>query len=466
MLGLFLVNSINSLVVGGFKGLGLSISIMVSGSLLGGYWLGFEFNKDSSTITTVVSALCIYLYCVNIGYFNRKNTLRMSKHRKELQAAKNTAEQATRAKGDFLANMSHEIRTPMNGVLGTLQLLEQSEQDNKSKELIQKASYSAKSLLTIINDILDYSKIKANQIVFEKKPFSVLEVLNSIKADLQKQALEKRIYLKIRPEPDFVDGWVGDQVRVRQVLLNLISNAVKFTNEGGVTIVLKTVLYKEAGMNEKEAINIEVIDTGIGMTGEQRQRVFERFAQADSSTTRKFGGTGLGLTISLNLVELMQGKLQVSSAPDKGTRIAVTLPLEQSHYIAPILEPKNQTAPLLSHKKILIAEDNQINQVIINSMMEATQAQLTFAENGELAVKAFKENKFDLVLMDIQMPVMDGMQAFEHIQQLDSTVPVVALTANILTEDVQKYKALGFIAHIGKPVEMPNLYEVLAKLFP
>lgn len=460
ILALFLVNSINSLIVGGFKGVSVSILLMALGSVSGGLWLGFDFTKESSLETTVTSALGIYLYCMNVGYFSRKNTNRINKARKLIAEAKTEAEEATRAKSDFLANMSHEIRTPMNAILGTLQLLESANLDKKSKELIIKASFSAKTLLTIINDILDYSKIEANQIVFEEQPFSILDVMDSIKSDLAAQARSKRIYLKIRATPEFSDGWLGDLVRVRQVILNLVSNAVKFTQQGGVSIQLSVEPYQNG-----EALCISVADTGIGMDEEQRLRIFERFAQADCSTTRQFGGTGLGLAISLNLVELMSGDLRVQSTSGEGTQVQVLLPLKRSELKKETITTKPQTVPDLSGKVILIAEDNDINQVIIGTMLEPTSARIIFAENGKVAIESYQQHRPDVVLMDIQMPEMDGIHAFKVIHDLNPELPVVALTANILTEDVQKYQHLGFVAHVGKPIEMPKLYEVLGCLF-
>lgn len=375
-----------------------------------------------------------------------------------LQEARQQAEKATKAKGDFLANMSHEIRTPMNGILGTLQLLERGQLDDNSKHMLGKASFSAKTLLTIINDILDYSKIEANQMVIEDKPFSMLEVLESVKSDLNTLALEKGIKLVSEVGDNFEDGWHGDIVRVRQILLNLTSNAVKFTEQGSVA--LKLNMGKHNGVN---AIRVDVVDTGIGMNEEQKSRVFERFVQADSSTTRKFGGTGLGLAISMSLIDLMQGKIAISSQEGKGTKVCMVLPLPQAELSEQKQQSKSIAPPDLSGRRVLVAEDNDINQDILRAMLEPTNATLKFVENGALAVQAFATSQYNIVLMDIQMPVMDGISAFKELKDQGVQIPVIALTANVMAQDVKRYKALGFASHIGKPISINLLYQTLSE---
>ena len=375
---------------------------------------------------------------------------------KKLQEAKLKAEQATKAKSDFLANMSHEIRTPMNGVLGTLQLLERSNLDSKSQKLISKANFSATSLLTIINDILDYSKIEANQLTLEKQPFSMCDVMEHVHSELSLEATEKQIALKSSISKDFVDGWKGDVVRVRQILLNLCANAVKFTKSGQVSIAL---------MNDSsyssDALRFTVKDTGIGMSEEAQARIFERFTQADSSTTRKFGGTGLGMSITVSLVQMMGGNIEVDSVPNQGTTITVTLPLEQANLESKKTASQTDDVPNLLGKTILIAEDNDINTLVIESMLEQTQAKLHFAKNGVEALEQFSKNTPDLVLMDIQMPEMDGLQAFAEIQKLNQSVPVIALTANVMSTDIAHYAKVGFNAHLAKPVKLTVLYDLL-----
>ncbi|KZN50069.1 ATP-binding protein [Pseudoalteromonas luteoviolacea] len=463
---LLIVNSLNSLILGGIKRFYSCSASLIVGGISGGFLLGFDFVEQSPLITQVVAASSIYLYCCNVGFFNRKYSGQLKrsrdKIRKQNQAlieAKNKAEQGSRAKSEFLANMSHEIRTPMNGILGTLQLLEQDNLDKESKHLVSKAMYSAKSLLTVINDILDFSKIEAHKLELEVAPFSILETVESVVADLKSVTQEKSITVETDIEKSCHPIWLGDSVRVRQILLNLVSNAVKFTHAGGIQIKVKTLKYQ--GRN---GLSIVVIDTGIGMNQETQKSIFNRFKQADSSTTRKYGGTGLGLAITSSLVNLMKGEIDITSEEGKGTQIAVTLPLAQADPAKVGTKPDKDTLPDFSSIKVLIAEDNKVNQLVIEKMLEKTGAQVDLVENGWLAVQAFEKAHYDIVLMDIQMPEMDGLEAFALIHKVNSNVPIIALTANVMPQDIAHYRALGFADHIGKPVAMYSMFKAISRL--
>ncbi len=405
-----------------------------------------------------VDGSCVRLF----GAF--QNIDQMVKQRLKHIAAQEKAEVANKAKSEFLANMSHEIRTPMNGVLGTLQLLERSNLDTQAAMLVDKAIYSSKTLLTIINDILDYSKIEANRLDFEHAPFSVVETMTSVESDLLEQALKKGIALKTNIVGDFKGGWVGDAVRVRQILLNLTSNAVKFTDAGKVEVNLRQVSFKD-----KPAIEFEVRDSGIGMSKQAQEKIFERFTQADSSTTRKFGGTGLGMSITTSLIRMMDGQIKLDSKEGVGTTVSVILPLEQSQALPQSNKEKTFSAPNLSGKKILVAEDNEINQLLVKSMLKATGAEVVFANNGQEAVEQFKQKQtqkeqYDLILMDIQMPVMDGVEAQKLIKSINGQVPVIALTANVMVEDVKQYLVDGFVAHIEKPINIDTFYSQIYQI--
>lgn len=376
----------------------------------------------------------------------------------QLELAKQEAEEANQSKSDFLANMSHEIRTPMNAILGGLQLLMRKELGQDDKVLVENASFSAKSLLTIINDILDYSKIQENKLALELKPFLLADVLDSVKFDVETLANDKGIVFVNVIDDKFEDGWLGDIVRVKQVLLNLVANAVKFTKQGSVKVALSCHVH-----GGKESVCIEVMDTGIGMSEEAQQSIFERFSQADTSMTRRFGGTGLGMSITLSLIKMMGGSINVRSALNEGTRIQVMLPLERADASTNDAAQKSVIAPKLQGKRILIAEDHEINQLIIQSMLSATNADLTVVENGEQAIDAVLTQDFDLILMDIQMPIMDGIDAQQRINTLNASTPIVALTANVMVDDVNHYIAQGFVAHIAKPVDINSLYGVLSQ---
>lgn len=385
-------------------------------------------------------------------YFNK---LILASQKERLLTKK--AIEGSQAKSDFLSNMSHEIRTPLNGVMGVLQLLQRDLKKQENVELVYKALLSTKSLLTIINDILDFSKIEANHLSLEQVDFSMRTVCESVTSDLLPLAKEKDIYLNFEVKETFPDRWFGDPVRIRQIMLNLVSNSVKFTSDGGVTLRLR-----ETQNDNRPGIAIDVTDTGIGMSSDTIERLFERFSQADNSVTRKYGGTGLGMSITHNLVKLMHGDIKVVSTEGKGTKFIVFLPIEYAKGENKILDENAELGPPdLSGKVILVAEDNEINQEIIKSMLEVTKATIHFAENGKVAVEMFQTHHPDLVFMDIQMPHMDGAQACMVIRELGADTPIVAVTANVMTEDIERYKETGFTDHLGKPIDVKDLYRTL-----
>ncbi|AWB66922.1 hypothetical protein C2869_10955 [Saccharobesus litoralis] len=393
---------------------------------------------------------------IAIGYDVTKQRLaeqEILEQQQHLLTLSKEAEAASHAKSEFLANMSHEIRTPMNGVYGTLQLLANSVADN-DKALLDNATLSCKSLLAIINDILDFSKIEAGKMSLEQVRFSFKEIVTQVAHEFDHQASQQSTVLEIDIAKDYTDGWIGDPTKIRQILVNLVSNAIKFTQMGVVRIHVDSSLTAN-----KSELKFSVEDNGIGMDPQAVDKLFSRFEQADNSTTRKYGGTGLGMAICSKLIEKMQGYTQVNSEINKGTKIEVCLPLPTASLECETTTNTTKQIPDLTGRKILLAEDNEINQIIFVSMMAKTHADIQVAANGLQAISLVEEFAPELIFMDIQMPEMDGLEACERIREQHPNLPIIALTANVIEQDIKKYKERGFNGHVGKPIELAELYK-------
>ena len=377
----------------------------------------------------------------------------------KLKKAKEEAERMSRSKGEFLANMSHEIRTPMNGVIGTLQLLEDTELTESQHEYVNVAYKSADALLSILNDILDLSKIEAGKLELETIPFDLREIVKDVVVLHALKAEQMGIYLKSEIDETLPERLVGDPTRMRQVLVNLISNAIKFTKEGGVIVRIKLKL-----RDEKEVlIRVEVEDTGVGIPTNKHQKLFIAFSQADGSTTRKHGGTGLGLTIVRQLVEMMHGNLGMESEVEEGSKFWFVIPLgiacEAELSATEVVELDK---PVRLEGRILLVEDNPVNQMVAKKMLEKIGLQSELAENGVEALELLKRDSFDAVLMDCQMPEMDGFKATslwreQEAQSGDGHLPIIAMTANVMEGDRERCLASGMDDYLGKPVRQAEL---------
>ena len=403
------------------------------------------------------------------GYFrdlrdHRAVMAEMQLAEQKLREAKELAESSAKIKSEFLANMSHEIRTPMNGIIGITNLAIKNETSESQKEYLLKIKLSARSLLRIVDDILDFSKIEAGRLEIEDAPFSVRSLVNDIRNTAAFLAEEKGIELIVEISEKLDFNVIGDSVRLQQVILNITSNAIKFTHVGSVAINVEVI---ERHASEAELLFV-VEDTGIGMTKEQSEKVFEAFSQADASTTRKYGGTGLGLAISKTLVELMGGKIWFESIPGRGTKFSFTVKLSIAKHHDVSISYDSDTAKFeipgeFHGARILLAEDNEINQLIALELLGEAGFSVDAAMTGKEAVDLFGDNDYDIILMDIQMPEMDGFTATKIIRSDEraKNIPIVAMTANAMYGDKEKSIEAGMVDHITKPLNPRTVLETI-----
>ena len=436
-------------------------------------WMGVPLRMDDE----VIGAICLQDY-KKIDAFTNEDlqvfefianqivlTLQRRRMLDNLITARKRAEEAAFSKQQFMSTMSHEIRTPLNEVIGITNLLWQSDPREDQMDYINTLRFSANHLLSLVNDILDYNKMEAGKIVFEKTEFDLTSMLEDIKRSYSHRALEKGIYFTLEKSPDLPVTLIGDPIRLNQILSNLLSNAMKFTSQGGVTLKA-SVKDRQEG---RAVIEFSVADTGIGIAREKQEEIFESYAQASSDTTRKYGGTGLGLAICKRLVDLQGGTIGVTSEPDNGSVFTFSI-----EYSMPAAEPRtaergtaSDSMKALVGKKILVAEDNKINFFVANKFLESWGVKVTHVENGALALEEIRKQDFDLILMDLHMPVMDGIEATRIIRSSTdrkiSQIPIVALTAAVMSEAHDKIENLAINDYVLKPFKPKDLYDRILK---
>ncbi|NVJ53231.1 MAG: response regulator [Campylobacteraceae bacterium] len=413
-------------------------------------WVKTSYQiKTDYTLVWQLSIISLFIILITL-YWNRK----LSLLNKQLQKERNKAYEATKAKAKFLANMSHEIRTPMNSIIGMSHLVLETELKNEQKEYIEKIDKSANSLLRIINDILDFSKIEEGKIEFHNTPFKLKEVISDCIDYIDIDLEEKDLEFILEYDENLSEYYFGDKLRVSQVFTNILHNAVKFTKEGYIRLKVE--------QNEDNMIYIEVEDTGIGLSKYDQKKIFESFSQGDLSTSKKYEGTGLGLAISKDLIHLMNGKIWVKSEKGKGSTFFVKLELEA--YSKEKGKIKASAKPDFSNKTILLVEDNKLNQQIIAGILKGTNVKLEIVSTGGDAIKKIEENSnIDLILMDIQMPDLDGYETTKIIRTENKKIPIIALTANSQDDDIKKSHKCGMNDHLRKPIEIKKLYSTIKK---
>ena len=406
-------------------------------------------------ITAVLASIFTFIYITK--RFRRQQQLY-----EQLNESEKRAREAGIIKENFMANMSHEIRTPMNAILGFTNLLQKEPLNEKSEEFVRSIQNSGENLLEIINDILDFSKIEAGMMRIESNSFSLRELLHSVKTMFTAKIQAKDLSFKVNIENSIPELLTGDAVRLTQILVNLVNNAIKFTNSGGIEINVTADNKKE----DTIVISFSVKDTGIGIASHKMDAIFERFQQADDDTTRKYGGTGLGLSIVKQLVELQNGTIHVVSVPDKGTEFVFSIPYAISKEFTNHDDLKSSSSGEINaannRLKILVAEDNIMNQNLMRHLLSYWNFDFDIVNNGKEAIEALQQQDYRLLLMDIQMPLMDGYTTTMKIRsELKMNIPIIAMTAHAMEGEREKCLSYGMNEYISKPIREKELFKIM-----
>ena len=416
-------------------------------------------NAIASVMLPVSLTMGLLLVVVGAGVYALRRTAA------DLEYALIRAEAGSKAKSEFLANMSHEIRTPLNGVLGMAELMSDTRLEKSQREMLETIRTSGVNLLSLINDILDLARVESGKMSLESRPFKLDEMLERLESLHGAMAHARGLKLVVRRNDGPTEFRIGDETRVMQILHNVVGNAIKFTEKGTITV--------DVDVKDQGQIVFRIQDTGIGMTEDEVTRYFLPFEQADASTTRRFGGTGLGMSITRRLIEAMEGSISVNSVPEQGTEVVIRLCIPALSQAAEPLGRKSEQDGLtaaeigtLKGYRVLVAEDNATNRKILALMLSKLGVQVQFAENGAEACALWHQDRFDLVLMDISMPVMDGFAALQSMQRstADSGLPpptVIAATANVMTDHLESYKTAGFVDVLPKPIKRADLEHAL-----
>jgi len=432
------------------------------------------FSKNKTEISIVSSswelnkmgyflgmALLVFAFFYLIHGFYKRMVLE-----ENLVKAKQDVEKSGLIKEQFLANMSHEIRTPLQAILGYTNFLAKEKMTNQQIQFVQNIQVASENLLAIVNDILDVSKIESGMMRLEKVSFSISGLMHSVEGMFLPKVLEKNIYLKLHHNPTIPDVLVGDPTRLTQILVNLISNAIKFTKQGGIDIYQEVVKKTD----ENLVLKISVEDTGIGIPKEKIATIFDRFEQADAQVTRVFGGSGLGLFIVKQLVDIQGGKIDVKSEFNKGSVFSIEIPFEIADDNAPRNIPESGMIELnqnFNEIKILLVEDNMMNQRVVGMFLSEWGLDYDIASNGKIAIQQVEKNDYDLILMDVQMPEMDGYSATEYLrQEMKIQTPIIAMTAHAFAGEREKALSFGMDEYISKPIKEVDLFRLLSQFVP